>query len=206
MTRKVHIATPTTLVTMLRTAQYAWQQAALSDNARAVFDLDTLRHGDPQHYEDRLGLAWDFLRFGSQSEAAAAHARRRSTRRRSGSTTRPRGPSPRRRPRQQTSLVARTRRPRSPRTKRTRPTTRRKQPRSRRTRSKSPRPRRPTSSKSPRPRRRLLRPGSRRPQPHLQVAVPAGVPRPSPRSPSLRSGSMTGPRRSSSSSRSRSSP
>jgi DNA recombination protein RmuC len=37
--QKVHIATPTTLVTMLRTAQYAWQQAALSDNARAVFDL-----------------------------------------------------------------------------------------------------------------------------------------------------------------------
>jgi DNA recombination protein RmuC len=37
--RKVHIATPTTLVTMLRTAQYAWQQDALSDNARAVFDL-----------------------------------------------------------------------------------------------------------------------------------------------------------------------
>jgi DNA recombination protein RmuC len=36
---RVHIATPTTLVTMLRTAQYAWQQAALSDNARAVFDL-----------------------------------------------------------------------------------------------------------------------------------------------------------------------
>jgi DNA recombination protein RmuC len=39
MSRRVHIATPTTLVTMLRTAQYAWQQAALSDNARAVFDL-----------------------------------------------------------------------------------------------------------------------------------------------------------------------
>ncbi len=39
MMRKVHIATPTTLVTMLRTAQYAWQQAALSDNARAVFDV-----------------------------------------------------------------------------------------------------------------------------------------------------------------------
>jgi DNA recombination protein RmuC len=39
MGRKVHIATPTTLVTMLRTAQYAWQQAALSENARAVFDL-----------------------------------------------------------------------------------------------------------------------------------------------------------------------
>jgi DNA recombination protein RmuC len=36
---KVHIATPTTLVTMLRTAQYAWQQEALSENARAVFEL-----------------------------------------------------------------------------------------------------------------------------------------------------------------------
>jgi DNA recombination protein RmuC len=39
LAHKVHIATPTTLVTMLRTAQYAWQQAALSDNARIVFDL-----------------------------------------------------------------------------------------------------------------------------------------------------------------------
>jgi DNA recombination protein RmuC len=39
LARKVHIATPTTLVTMLRTAQYAWQQAALSENARNVFDL-----------------------------------------------------------------------------------------------------------------------------------------------------------------------
>ncbi len=36
---KVHIATPTTLVTMLRTAHYAWQQEALSEHARAVFDL-----------------------------------------------------------------------------------------------------------------------------------------------------------------------
>jgi len=36
---KVHIATPTTLITMLRTAHYAWQQEALSQNARAVFDL-----------------------------------------------------------------------------------------------------------------------------------------------------------------------
>jgi DNA recombination protein RmuC len=39
MALKVHIATPTTLVTLLRTAQYAWQQAALSDNALAVFEL-----------------------------------------------------------------------------------------------------------------------------------------------------------------------
>lgn len=39
ITNRVHIATPTTLITMLRTAQYAWQQEALSENARAVFDL-----------------------------------------------------------------------------------------------------------------------------------------------------------------------
>ncbi|MET9336864.1 DNA recombination protein RmuC [Nonomuraea sp. NPDC004354] len=39
MAKRVHIATPTTLITMLRTAHYAWQQAALSENARAVFEL-----------------------------------------------------------------------------------------------------------------------------------------------------------------------
>jgi DNA recombination protein RmuC len=39
ITRRVHIATPTTLVSTLRTAHFAWQQEALSDNARAVFDL-----------------------------------------------------------------------------------------------------------------------------------------------------------------------
>jgi DNA recombination protein RmuC len=51
MTRKVHIATPTTLVTMLRTAQYAWQQDALSENARVVFDLGR------ELYERLTGLA-----------------------------------------------------------------------------------------------------------------------------------------------------
>jgi DNA recombination protein RmuC len=58
MARRVHIATPTTLVTMLRTAQYAWQQAALSDNARAVFDVGRELHerlaGLSRHV-DRLG-------------------------------------------------------------------------------------------------------------------------------------------------------
>jgi len=44
LNRRVHIATPTTLVTMLRTAQYAWQQEALSQNARAVFDLGRELH------------------------------------------------------------------------------------------------------------------------------------------------------------------
>ncbi|WP_199565273.1 DNA recombination protein RmuC [Spongiactinospora rosea] len=39
MGKRVHIATPTTLITMLRTAHYAWQQAALTENARAVFEL-----------------------------------------------------------------------------------------------------------------------------------------------------------------------
>jgi DNA anti-recombination protein RmuC len=39
MRRRVHIATPTTLITMLRTAHFAWQQAALSRNARSVFEL-----------------------------------------------------------------------------------------------------------------------------------------------------------------------
>lgn len=43
--RRVHIATPTTLVTMLRTAHYAWQQDAVSASARAVFDLGRELHG-----------------------------------------------------------------------------------------------------------------------------------------------------------------
>jgi DNA recombination protein RmuC len=58
--RKVHIATPTTLVTMLRTAQYAWQQAALAENARAVFDLGRQlyeRIGGLGGHVDRLGRA-----------------------------------------------------------------------------------------------------------------------------------------------------
>jgi DNA recombination protein RmuC len=44
LARRVHIATPTTLVSMLRTAQYAWQQEALSANARAVFELGRELH------------------------------------------------------------------------------------------------------------------------------------------------------------------
>jgi DNA recombination protein RmuC len=58
MRRRVHIATPTTLVTMLRTAHYAWQQEALSANARAVFDLGRElyeRLGTLGRHVDQLG-------------------------------------------------------------------------------------------------------------------------------------------------------
>ncbi|WP_084517521.1 DNA recombination protein RmuC [Microtetraspora niveoalba] len=60
MHRRVHIATPTTLITMLRTAQYAWQQTALSENARAVFDLGKElydRLGGLSRHVDGLGRA-----------------------------------------------------------------------------------------------------------------------------------------------------
>ncbi|MCP2336682.1 DNA recombination protein RmuC [Actinomadura rupiterrae] len=58
MRRRVHIATPTTLITMLRTASYAWQQEALSRNARAVFDLGKElyeRLGTMGRHVDELG-------------------------------------------------------------------------------------------------------------------------------------------------------
>jgi DNA recombination protein RmuC len=37
--KRIHIATPTTLISMLRTCAYAWQQDALAANAREVFEL-----------------------------------------------------------------------------------------------------------------------------------------------------------------------
>ena len=58
LSRRVHIATPTTLVSMLRTASYAWQQQALSKNARAVFDLGRELHdrlASLGKHVDRLG-------------------------------------------------------------------------------------------------------------------------------------------------------
>jgi DNA recombination protein RmuC len=58
--RRVHIATPTTLISLLRTAQYAWQQEALSENARAVFEAGRELYerisGLGQHM-DRVGKA-----------------------------------------------------------------------------------------------------------------------------------------------------
>src|SRR4051794_3400023 len=37
--KRVHIASPTTLISTLRTCAYVWQQEALADNAREVFEL-----------------------------------------------------------------------------------------------------------------------------------------------------------------------
>jgi DNA recombination protein RmuC len=62
--RRVHIATPTTLVSLLRTAQYAWQQEALSENARAVFDAGR------QLYERISGLGQHMDRVGKALSGA----------------------------------------------------------------------------------------------------------------------------------------
>ena len=56
--RRVHIATPTTLVSLLRTMAYAWQQQALTDNARAVFTTGKdlyARLGTLGAHVDKLG-------------------------------------------------------------------------------------------------------------------------------------------------------
>lgn len=58
MSKRVIIATPTTLMTMLRTICYSWQQAALTENAKAVFDLGRefyARLGKLGEHVDKLG-------------------------------------------------------------------------------------------------------------------------------------------------------
>jgi DNA recombination protein RmuC len=64
LSRRVHIATPTTLVSMLRTVQYAWQQQALSENARAVFDLGR------ELYDRLSGLGRHLERVGKSLTSA----------------------------------------------------------------------------------------------------------------------------------------
>jgi DNA recombination protein RmuC len=64
LARRVHIATPTTLVSMLRTVQYAWQQEKLSENARAVFDLGR------ELYERLSGLGRHLERVGKSLTSA----------------------------------------------------------------------------------------------------------------------------------------
>jgi DNA recombination protein RmuC len=66
ITRRVHIATPTTLISMLRTAQYAWQQQALSENARLVFELGR------ELYERLSGLGRHMDRLGRSLSGAVA--------------------------------------------------------------------------------------------------------------------------------------
>jgi DNA recombination protein RmuC len=56
--RRVHIATPTTLVSLLRTMAYAWQQEALTANAQAVFTTGKelyARLGTLGAHVDKLG-------------------------------------------------------------------------------------------------------------------------------------------------------
>lgn len=58
MQRKVLIATPTTLMAMLRTVAYSWQQEALTENARSVFELGRelyRRLGTLGGHVDKLG-------------------------------------------------------------------------------------------------------------------------------------------------------
>jgi len=66
ISRRVHIATPVTLVSMLRTAHYAWQQEALSENARAVFDLGR------ELYERIAGLSRHIERLGRSLTGAVS--------------------------------------------------------------------------------------------------------------------------------------
>src|ERR1700728_697536 len=58
LARRVHLATLPTLFSMLRTVQYAWKQEALSENARAVFDLGR------ELYERLSGLGRHLDRLG----------------------------------------------------------------------------------------------------------------------------------------------
>lgn len=58
MSRRVVVATPTTLIALLRTVAFSWQQAALTDNARVLFDAARELHGRLTTFVghvDRLG-------------------------------------------------------------------------------------------------------------------------------------------------------
>ncbi len=64
MSRRVVVASPTTLVAMLRAVGYAWQQSSLADNARQVFDVAAELHrrlatfaGHVDHLGKALGRA-----------------------------------------------------------------------------------------------------------------------------------------------------
>ena len=52
--KRVHIATPTTLVSTLRTVAYAWQQEALASNAAEVFELGRTLYGRLSTFGDHM--------------------------------------------------------------------------------------------------------------------------------------------------------
>ena len=64
--RRVHIATPTTLISLLRTVQYAWQQEKLSENARAVFEVGR------ELYDRLSGMGRHLERVGKSLTASVA--------------------------------------------------------------------------------------------------------------------------------------
>jgi DNA recombination protein RmuC len=85
MRKRIVIATPTTLITMLRTVSYAWQQEALTDNAREVFEVGRelyRRLGTLGRHVDRLGKSLtrsvdDYNRtVGSLERTVLSQARR----------------------------------------------------------------------------------------------------------------------------------
>lgn len=60
--QRVVLATPTTLVTMLRTIGFAWQQSALTENAREVYEVGQqlyTRLGTLAGHVDKLGRSLD---------------------------------------------------------------------------------------------------------------------------------------------------
>ena len=88
MSRRVLVATPTTLVALLRTVGYAWQQQALTDKAREVFELGRelyARLGTLGGHVDKLGRSLsrtvdDYNRaVGSLERSVLSQARKFST-------------------------------------------------------------------------------------------------------------------------------
>ena len=78
MRAQVLIATPTTLIAMLRTVAYAWQQEALTEHARSVFELGQelyRRLGKLGGHVDKLGrsLSRAVERLQRDGRLAGAH-------------------------------------------------------------------------------------------------------------------------------------
>jgi DNA recombination protein RmuC len=67
LTKRVHLATPTTLVSVLRAVAYAWQQDALATNAQEVFQLG-------REMYKRLGIMGDHMDKLGRSLTSAVKA------------------------------------------------------------------------------------------------------------------------------------